>query len=488
MSYFDGVRYANDDSLSLASKINPEYAAEIKRHLVVLKARQIGWSWLLANYALWMAITKDAATILMFSKGEKECWELLGKVVKIWDNLPPFLKIKRTTDSKEEQTYTNGSTIKAFAATVSAGVGEAASLVIADEWEYHPFARQNFTNAKPTIDSSGGQWISVFTVNKLDPTTFAKSMFQQAYYDETGEFKALFNGYQCRPGRDEKWYADKMASIPPDELEGLSPELYMLTNYPRTPEEALAPVQSIAAFDLQGLDSMKNDCRPPLDLREKYPNLNHQYCHIYKDFQMGKTYVAAADTGHGVNKDFSVLGIMDVRTGEIVADIMNNKMPVEDFAYNSLELLKVFRNPKLFPEDNDWGARYITLMLTNNYPNFGHYDTKRQKIGFHSNDATRTDIWGRLMTAINNRQVVIYNSLGLAQFYDIYWNTAHEPTRLEAKPGRHDDYCTMVAILLWAAEKVPILSGGPTEPMRILTYNGTSTRNNNNLKTLTFRR
>jgi len=440
------------------------------RFITILKSRQIGVSWIWAEYAIWLTITREASNVLMFSKGEKECWELLAKCRRIWEYLPPFLKFPLKKDSAEELEFRGiNSHIKAFASTESAGVGEAASLIIADEWEYHPFADKNFMNAKPTIDSSGGQMVGCFTVDKKRPDTFAKSIFKQAYYDQEGEFKALFYPYTVRPERDEEWYQATMANTPTTALEGLSPELYMHQNYPRSVEEALSPVQSIAAFDLDTLDNMKADCRPPLDLKEKYPDLNHQLCHIYKDFQMGKTYVASTDTGHGVGKDYSVTGIMDVRTGEVVADIMHNKLPVEDFAYQSYKLLEIFHFPKYFPEDNDWGSRLITIMIQLGYKNFGHYDEKKQKIGFHSNDATRTDIWGRSMTAINNHQIVIYNSLGLAQYYDIYWNTDHTPTRLEAMPGRHDDYCTMVGILLWACEKVPLITPS-FKPIHTLTF------------------
>lgn len=459
MNHLDGVRYAN------GKQPDPDD----KRHLIDMKSRQIGLSWLMSAYTLWCCITKESFHALLFSKGEKECWELLGKVKSMWINLPEFLKLKLKKDSAEELSFENGSWAKAYAATESAGVGEAGSLVVYDEMEYHPSPDISFQNVKPTIDSSGGQMVIIFTVDKKRPETFTKSMFKQAYYDGVGEFKALFQPYTARPGRDEEWYANTMISTPSRELQGLSPELYMQQNYPRNVEEALAPVQTIAAFDLNILDAMKEDCRPTLDLREKYPEVNFKLCSIYKDFQVGKTYVAATDTGHGVGKDYSVTAIMDLRTNEIVADIVSNKMSVEDFTYQSVKLLGVFRNPKWFPEDNDWGADTIRVGMQLGYKNFGYYDTKKKKIGFHSNDSTRTDIWGRLMAAINNRQVVIYSTQGLSQFYDIYWNTDHNPTRLEAMPGRNDDYPTTVGILLWAADKVPLVKQS-FAPIRTLTF------------------
>ncbi|KKL28381.1 hypothetical protein LCGC14_2375760, partial [marine sediment metagenome] len=127
--------------------------------IAVLKARQIGLSWIMAAYALWFAMSHPAATIMLFSKGEKEAWELLDKCRRIWKQLPDFLRIPVKPDSNEEMGFPSMmSSIKAFAATESAGVSYTASVLICDEWDWHPFADQNYTQSKPTRDA-GGQFI-----------------------------------------------------------------------------------------------------------------------------------------------------------------------------------------------------------------------------------------------------------------------------------------------------------------------------------------
>lgn len=444
------------------------------RFIVILKPRQAGVSWILAAYALWMAITKDSANILMFSKGEKECWELLAKCRRIWEQLPPFMKFPLKKDSAEELEFRGlGSHIKAFAATESAGVGEAASVIIADEWEYHPFAASNFLNARPTIDSSGGQWIGCFTVDKRKPNTYAKKIFKQAHYDKVGDFVPLFYPYNVRPGRDEEWYEKTKLNTPDDELDGLTPDLYMQQNYPRSIEEALSPVQEISAFDLNILDRMMDETRRPLDLNGKYPDLNPMICRIYKDYVPGRTYVAASDTAHGVGKDYHATGIMDVRTKEIVADIFTNRLQINDFAYWSVKLLEVFGKPKWGPEDNEWGKSLIDHAISMGYRNWIYYDDKRTKIGIHVNDPIRKLIWGKLLSAINNNQLVVYNAEGLKQFYDIIWYvdpTGKRESRLEAMAGRHDDYPTMAGEALYLAEKVPLNNAPQVKSIETLTF------------------
>lgn len=429
------------------------------RLIAVIKARQIGWSWLVAHYALWTAITKDNSRVMLFSKGEKECWELMGKCKFIWTQLPPFMKFRLDSDSKEELSFPDKySKIKAFASTVSAGVGETATVVVCDELEWHDYAAQNFNQVKPTI-SNGGQYIGLSTVDKRKPNSLLKNLFKGAYYDKNNGFTALFYPYNVRPGWDEEWYEKEKQSVPHDELGGLTPDLYMQQNHPRTVEEALSPVQSVSVFDLNSVDVMIESARPPLNLKEKYPDLNFRICNIYKDFQIGRTYVAATDTGHGVGKDYSVTGILDIKAMEIVADILVNNMSVEDFARWSVELLRIYHSPKWFPEDNDQGKWLIATAVNLGYKSWGYYDIKKHKIGWHTGGNNRGEIWGKVIPAVNNNQLIAHNVKGLSQLRDVQYYTGKDglsDPRIEAPPGRHDDYPVMLGIALCVADKVPL--------------------------------
>ncbi|MBM3302969.1 MAG: hypothetical protein FJY85_23860, partial [Deltaproteobacteria bacterium] len=263
-------------------------------------------------------------------------------------------------------------------------------------------------------------------------------------------FHKLFFPYDVRPGRNQEWYDKTRASIPPDLLEGLTPDLYMEQNYPRTEEEALAPTQTMAAVDLKVLEQMKSRCFAPISVKGDFDPL---LCKVYQDFAVGSTYVAASDTSHGVGKDYNVTVIMDARTGVVVADIINNFQKPDDFAWHSVKLLNYFRNPKWFPEDNDWGAALISKARELHYPNFGYQDEKRTKIGYHSH-ATRTEaFWDTLVAAFNNFQISIPSYQGLLQFGDLIRNM-EKGGRIEAIKGRHDDYPLAVGICVFKAAEV----------------------------------
>ena len=264
-------------------------------------------------------------------------------------------------------------------------------------------------------------------------------------------FIPLFFGWKVRPDRTEDWYEKTKKSIPPEELQGLSPELYMEQNYPASIGEALRPTQTVSAFDLSVLDEMMGNVKSVLKVNRE--GVDTQIVKIYKDFMLGQYYIAATDTSHGVGRDFSVSGIMNVRTGEIVADIMRNDMSPEEFAYHTIKMLELYKNPLWFIESNEWGGVTISTAINLNYKNLGYEDSTRNKIGFSTQGTrstsgitgTRISMWGSLIPAINNRQITIYNSSGIRQFYDIIRNS-EKNGRIEAMPGRNDDYPTMVAI------------------------------------------
>jgi hypothetical protein len=413
------------------------------RFLTVMKSRQIGLSILLASYVNWFAITHRGAVISLFSKGELEAFELLDKVRRIYRYLPPLIKIATGADSKAEMTFpSKESVIHAYPATETASVGQSVSLMICDEWDIHPLAQDNYLNAKPTIDQSGGQFIGVFTVDKKKPDTFAKSTFRAAM-DGKIDFKPLFYPWNVVPGRDEEWYRDKEKNATQDELMGLTPREYMEQNYPRSIEEALSPTSTVSVFDKESLDDMMSQTNSPIKVTRE--GIDSSIVKIFQDHYIGNYYIVGTDTSHGVGKDYAVTTVMNVQTGVIVADILNNLLSPEELALHSVRMLDVYQNPLWFIEVNDWGKVTLTRAQDLGYKNFGYSDEKKKKLGFDNRSGTRDLLWGGLIPAINNRQIRILNAEGLKQFYDIIRNSEKEG-RIEATSGRNDDYPTAVGI------------------------------------------
>ncbi len=434
------------------------------RLLVILKARQVGASCIIAAYVLWHALSHKGSLSILFSKGEPEAVLLLKKCKDIYDQLPPFMKLSKGKNSDTELSFPfMNSSIVVKAATESAGVSYQASIVVCDEWQDHEYANKIWLNAKPCIDH-GGQFIGIFTSPKPDLNKLCVNIFRQARKGNNS-FKALFIPYWARPCNDKAWYDRKKKEVSVDELDGLSPELYMERTYPASEEEALSETSSISAFDHKILDEMVGDTRNPIHVDDTA--IDPKVVHVYQNWNLGELYIAATDVSHGVGKDYSVTGIMNVRTGAVVADILSNSINENDFAFHSLQLMRHFHSPLWYIEDNDWGRVIINIAERDGYKNLGYRDpVKRDKLGWHTDEKTRTDLWGALLPAINTHQIQILNLDGLKQFYGVIRNV-EKNGRIEAAKGLHDDYPIMVGIC-WARRedvKPPVYDYKPIQSL-----------------------
>ena len=412
----------------------------LKERLIVwMKSRQVGASWLIAAYVLWFATSHKGASILLLSKDEIAGVELLDKVKRLEKNLPNYLKFEADEYSKLHIHYSYwDSHIRVFAATETAGVSFTASMVVCDEWEQQQYARRNFDEIKPTVDA-GGQFIGIFTPNPEDPSSFAKSKFIGALSGDNG-FMPIFTPYDCVPGRDEEWWEAryKEASCEGFDLDGVgSPDLYMARNYPRSIDEALAPLRTSSAFDREALDNMMGKTENPLKLANV--DIDQSICHVYQRFLIGEAYVCGTDTSHGVGKDYSVSVILDCNTGAVVADICSTTLTPEALAYHTVKLLKLYADPIWFIEDNDWGRTVISTAQNLGYRNLGYRDADKKHVGWHTGDVSRFNLFGALIPAVNNGHITIFNKEGVKQLYDCIKN-AKKDGRIEAKKGGHDDY------------------------------------------------
>jgi len=422
-----------------------------RRLIVILKARQLGFSWLVAAYAVWLLLFHDGAVVLMLSKGQVEAKTLLKKARFVYRALPDSWQLPLETDSTTELSLVGmASKILALPSTEEAGRGETSTVVIQDEAESHEYLEANFTAVKPTIDG-GGQMIIGSTAKKKRLISLFKELWRGS--PDNG-WHSIFMPWHARPGRDQKWYEETRRNIPdiPEAME-LTPDLYMEQEYPNTAEEALAPARSIAAFNHDRLKAMEEDVRKPIRVIDGVGN-------IYQDWRVGNRYMAGSDTSHGVGGDFSCTAIIDSQTGYVVADILDNKLGPEEFAWHSMKLLEVYKNPIWAIEDNDWGITSIKAAERERYPRLYKRKTGRHntKVGWHTDNRSRWVMWGDLIEAVESSLIVVASRVGLNQFYTVYKDPQNEG-RIEAQMGAHDDYPTAVAIA-WQMRKHAYGSAG----------------------------
>lgn len=406
------------------------------RLLSILKARQVGLSWLLAAYALWVAQYQVGAVVLLLSQGQAEAGVFLKKCHYIWGELPKHLKVPLGTDSSIQMTFPqSNSKLTALPSTENAGRSETATLVIQDEAAFHDHLDANYLAVKPTIDA-GGQLIQVSTINKKR----LGSLFTQLYRNSPmNGFAKRFFGWKVRPGRDQAWYANVKAQA--EDTAEMSKELYMEQEYPGSEFEALRPSRVLSAFDPDVLSLMEHDVRLPIETIGPIS--------IYQRHAVGKRYSAGSDTSHGAGLDASITTIIDVGTGYVVADVNSRVLPPEELAAQSVELLAMYDNPVWGIEDNDRGVLTIRKAQELEYPRI--WERKEDVPGWQTNVRTRELLWGELIEAVAQRLVTIPSKVGLGEFSSVIRNPDKDG-RIEAMVGAHDDYPMAVGIA-WQMRK-----------------------------------
>ena len=148
------------------------------KKLVVLKARQLGISWLSLSYALWLMLFHPPATVLLFSLREEESKELLWRLRGMYARLPEWQQSKGVQLSNETRwVLSNGS--RALAFSTRAGRSYTGTLAIVDEADFVPELSQFLNGVKPTIDA-GGQLFLISTSDKKRPISTFKNLFRAA--------------------------------------------------------------------------------------------------------------------------------------------------------------------------------------------------------------------------------------------------------------------------------------------------------------------
>lgn len=212
-----------------AAQVQLLWTLLIEKRVIILKARQLGISWLLCAYALAMCLFQRGRVVLAFSRGQLEADELIRRVKVMYERLPHWLKsispklIKPNTSDLE---WSNGSRMESLPATEGAGRSLTASLLIMDEFAWMKFATAVYTAAKPTVDN-GGQLVILSTANGEDNLFY--TLCQEAQKGLNG-FKFVFLPWWVHPKRDAEWYARTEKGMPSSAL--------MRQEYPATAEEA----------------------------------------------------------------------------------------------------------------------------------------------------------------------------------------------------------------------------------------------------------
>jgi hypothetical protein len=400
------------------------------RQCLVLKARQLGLTWLVLGYALWLLIYRPAATVLLFSLRDGEAVELLKRLKGMYGRLPVWSRCRGVTfDSAHEWVLSNGSVARAFPTT--GGRSYTASLVVVDEADFIPNLGDFLNAVKPTVDA-GGQLVMISTVDKGEPLSTFKSLVRDGLVGRN-EYETVFLPWSARPDRTAEWY-ERIAADMRSQAGGSDDDLFQ--EYPGSVDEALAPRQQDKRFPFAWISAVSVDIEPVTDGVPALAGLR-----VYVAPEPGRSYVVGADCAEGnPNSDDSVACVLESETWGQVA-VLAGKFEPGTFAGALDQLAAWYNQASVMVERNNHGhATLLALDESGKSHVMAGYD---KRPGWFSNAKGKTLMYDLAAEVLRDGTTAVPDRETRQQLATIEANTLRAPNGL--LDDHADAYCLALA-------------------------------------------
>lgn len=422
----------------------PEQARTLKTVLennlvVILKARQLGQTWLMLCFALWLMIFRPSKTVLLFSRRDDEAMYLMERLRGVYKRLPDWCKARNIKqDSAHIWELSNGSIAYAFPTT--AGDSYTASLAIVDEADLVPDLDRLMNAVKPTIDG-GGRMILLSRTDKSNPSSAFKRIYRAAKAGQN-PWAHVFLPWFSRPDRTAEWYEAQKRDV--YSRTGSLDDLFQ--QYPATDAEAL----SANSMDKRFPNTWLEQCLEPLEPInvEMIDGPSLPTLLLYELPTFGEQYVVGVDPAEGnPTSDDSALTI--VRTSDLaeVASLRGKIEPSMMAAY-AVDLAMYFNDAGIMVERNNHGHSVILEIrnLSEHARILAGWDDRP---GWLSSSRGKVILYNHASDIFRDKVARIRTTETFMQLGSI------EGTTLRAPDGLHDDLADSFALALVGATYAP---------------------------------
>jgi len=215
---------------------------------IVLKARQLGLTWMTLAYSVWKIVYSAGYSVVAMSKREEDAKELARRIGFILKYLPPTMIREKKVAGKWNGPTWEATTLQVvinhpgkepsvFNSITSAqdsGRSLTANLAILDEWAFQQWAREIWAAVYPTINRpTGGQVIGLSTAKRM-------TLFEEIWRKATqgvNTFARVFLPWSTDPRRTQEWYEQTKKDLGEQKTK---------EEYPNTPEEAFSAAEGVA--------------------------------------------------------------------------------------------------------------------------------------------------------------------------------------------------------------------------------------------------
>lgn len=417
------------------------------RFVITKKFRQAGASLLTGVYCLWYSLTHPRMQCMVVSIGLRESSKYLQENVReIYEALPqwlrgglrkdPYLKdgnkdialdpskidpiqYKRKRAPKDmatEMALPNKSKIRSVPTGKAAGRGFTTKLLVIDEAAFIENVETFYTGAYPTINNSGG---SVFVISTVNGTSGIGGWYYNTYkgaVDGTNKYMVAEMSYDEHPDyNDPEWVEDTMAQLGE---RGWRQEVL---------GEFLASGNTY--IDADYIAELETLCRPP-KIIEKGGKL-----WIWEEYQEGHHYSIGADCATRGGLDYSSAEVIDIDTGEQVAEY-RGKLAEGEFAKILAELGYRYGNCLITPEMNAkaGGAVTTSLQAVQKYKRI--YSQSNGDPGWNTTSRTRNILIADLETILYGKN---YHIRSTRLIDELKTFIVTKRGKIEHDSGAHDD-------------------------------------------------
>lgn len=397
---------------------------------LVLKARQIGITWLGVGYALWKLLTMPGTRVLIVSINEDEAIKVVNRLFDMFVSLPEHLRFEAqvTKPSREarpttlvEFTFPDGriSSAVGFPSTRRAGHGEVATLVLLDEYSRHEYARDAWKAMFATADN-GGQILVISTANGVSNEQTGEGNYYHHLYvnAEAYGIDVQFLPWDLHPDRDENWYQNVARALPAyDRAE----------QFPRTPEDAFINTGE-CWFDLESLAWYSEQA--PLEDEQRLRFIpgrsgataklhwsDQGWIRVWAKPDPEHEYAIGADVATGRGLDYSCAYVIDLTSMALAAEL-HGKLDADEYAEQLHFLGRWYGSARLAVEMGGGYGEPVIISLRDGRKGRPHYPKlyrhtiadrpdlhQLANYGFPINAKTRPQLVNQIEQAIRERLV-----------------------------------------------------------------------------------
>lgn len=494
----------NPPQLRLYETIKALWEAGKPIRIIILKARQMGFSTLTAAIIFWLVVTNFNRTAMVVAHEEKATKTIFGMYRLFFMLLPDWLKpqtransgyvleFNQPTKSKSEVAGLNSVIKCATAGGQGIGRSETVQYLHLSEYAFWPGnPKDTYLGVAQTVPDEPGTMIVIESTAK-GFNDFKDKWDLAVENQRTGEegFVPIFFAWHEMPsyrrrvprGFERTEEEQELAQLYGLDDEQLVWRRYTINTkcggdvarfrqeYPSCPEEAFIASGSCVfsqAMLIARIEELRKAKAVPiktgdfgityggsiLDLKKWEWRENGKGCiRIYREPEKGVPYVIGADTagsdGKDKDSDFFAAHVLDNRTGAQVA-VLHGRLGEREFTEQLYALGKTYNNALIGIETNysTYPNELIQLMGYRRLYVQQHTDDFTKKVitkyGWDTNRVTRPLIIDGLKDVAKHSMELIGDIPTLQEMLVFIKNAAGRP---EAEVGQHDDLVMSLAI------------------------------------------